>query len=196
MKQLFARFISFIFNPLLVLILLPFFLVYKTTNNLNSAIFWTVYSLFFIFAIAIFILVGVRKKIFANWDVSVRSQRPLLFSAFLLFGIIYLLGLYILKAPFILFVVILSLISGVILVSTINIKIKVSIHVATISALILGVILGFGASFAFLLIIIPLVGWSRIRIDRHTLSEVIVGWITGSLLLLGTYGIFKFILNK
>ena len=196
MKQLFARFISFIFNPLLVLILLPFFLVYKTTNNLNSAIFWTVYSLFFIFAIAIFILVGVRNKIFANWDVSVRSQRPLLFSAFLLFGIIYLLGLYILKAPFILFVVILSLISGVILVSTINIKIKVSIHVATISALILGVILGFGASFAFLLIIIPLVGWSRIRIDRHTLSEVIVGWITGSLLLLGTYGIFKFILNK
>lgn len=191
-----ARLVSFIFNPLLVLIFLPLFLVYKSTNNLNLALFWTGYSLLFILAIAIFILIGVRKKIFSNWDVSVRNQRPLLFSVFLILGIIYLLGLVLMNAPYVLFVVIIGLLSGIVLVSVINTKIKVSLHVATISALILGLVLGYGGYFSILLLIIPLVGWSRIKIDRHTLAEVISGWITGSLLLLGTYGVFKVFLHK
>lgn len=191
-----AQLISFIFNPLLVLIFLPLFLVYKTTNNFNLALFWTGYSLLFILAIAAFIFIGVRKKIFSNWDVSVRNQRSLLFSVFLVLGVIYLLGLFIMHAPYVLFVIILSLLSGVIMVSIINTKIKVSLHVATISALFLGLVLGYGGYFTLLLLIIPLVGWSRIKIDRHTLAEVISGWITGSLLLLGTYGIYKLFLHK
>lgn len=190
-KFSFARLISFVFNPLLILIFLPFILVYKSTANLNSSLLWTGYTLIFLSSIAIFIFFGVRRKIFSDWDVSVRSQRPLLFLFFLILGVLYMLGLFLFQAPRILFIVLISMLIGVLIVSAINIKIKASIHVATVAALILGMVLGYGQYYSFLLLIIPLVAWARVKIKRHTVSETIVGGIVGSLLLLGIYGFFQ-----
>lgn len=187
----FARFISFVFNPLIILILLPFFLVYKSTSEISSALVWTGYTGIFLSAIAVFIFLGVRRKVFSDWDVSVRAQRPLLFTFFIILGILYLLGLFLFQAPRILFIVTVSMLFGVLIVSAINMRIKASIHVATVAALILGAVLGFGGYYSFLLIFVPLVGWSRVKIKRHTVSETIVGGIVGSLLLLGIYGFFQ-----
>ncbi len=191
-----ARFVSFIFNPLLILTVLPYFLVYKSTNNVNSALLWTVYTAVFLFAIAVFIFVGVRRKIFTDWDVSVRKQRPVLFSFFLILGVIYLLGLFLFQAPRILFIVTTSLLVGVLVVSAINIKIKASLHVATVAALILGIVLGLGGYYIFLLLVVPLVGWSRVKLKRHSVSETVVGGVVGSLLLLGIYAFFEVFLQK
>ena len=124
-------------------------MIYKTTGNFNQAIFWTVYSLFFIAAVAGFIFGGIKKKKFSDWDVSTRAQRPLLFSFFLVIGIFYLIGLYLLNAPFILFVVIIAMLFGIALVSVINKKIKASLHVATISAILLGLVLAYKGYFSF-----------------------------------------------
>lgn len=186
-----ARFVSFVFNPLIILTFLPFFLVYKSTNNLNTALLWSVYTCVFLSVIAVFIFLGVRRKIFSDWDVSVRSQRPMLFSFFLILGSIYLLGLFLFHAPRILFIVTISMLIGVLIVSAINRRIKASLHVAIVSALILGVVLGLGGYYIFLLLLVPLVGWSRVKMKRHTLSETMVGGIVGSLLLLGIYGFFE-----
>lgn len=190
-----ARIISFVFNPLFALIFLPYFLVYKTTNNVDQAIFWTIYSLFFIVGVGGFIFGGIRKKTFSDWDVSTRAQRPILFTFLIIVGLLYLTGLYIFKAPYILFVVIAGMILGVMLVSVINKKIKASIHVATISALALGIALGYGGYFILFLLLIPLLSWARIRANRHTLQETIAGAAIGSFLILMIYGYFKFFMK-
>jgi len=190
-----ARFISIIFNPILILVFLPFFLVIKSTNNFNQALFWTEFTSVFFIAIAVFIFFAVRKKIFSDWDVSKREQRPLLFSAFLILGFIYLISLFIFHAPRILFIVTISVICGVIIVGVINKKIKASLHVATASALVLGLILAYKAYY-FLLLLIPIVAWSRVTIKRHTLYETIIGGIVGSLLLLAIYGVFELVLQR
>ena len=186
-----AAFISYVFNPLLILVLLPFILVYESTRDLQISLFWTGYTFIFLWAIVVFILYGVKKKIFTNIDVSNRHQRPILFIFLLSIAVLYLAGLFIMRAPRILFIVTVSLILGIMLVSIINTKIKASLHVATVAALILGLVIGYGGYYFLLLFFVPLVGWSRVKLNRHTVSETVTGGVVGSLLLLGIYTVFE-----
>ncbi len=188
MNLLFASFISLVFNPFVILVFLPFFLVYKSSGSIGISLFWTTYSLIFLMTIAQIVLYYVRKNVFTDLDVSTRAQRPLLFRILVIFGVLYISGLYLLHAPRVLYVMVVSLLFGVSVVSIINMRIKASLHVATLSALILGLVLGYGIYYAFFLLLIPLVGWSRVKLKRHTVSEVVVGGVVGSLLLLIIYG--------
>lgn len=186
-----AAFISYIFNPLLVLVLLPFVLVLESTGDISVSLFWTGYTFIYLWAIVVFVLYGIRKKFFTDIDVSRRTQRPLFFYFLLFIATTYLIGLSLLHAPRILFIVTISLIFGILIVSAINMKIKASLHVATIAALLLGLSIGYGGYYLLLLFLVPIVGWSRVKLKRHTVSETVVGGIVGSLLLLGIYGFFE-----
>jgi membrane-associated phospholipid phosphatase len=52
---------------------------------------------------------------------------------------------------------------------------KISIHMEGVTALALTGLLAVGTSLFFLIALIPLVGWSRLYLKAHTLSEVIYG---------------------
>lgn len=190
-----AAFISYIFNPLLILVFLPFVLVYKSTNDTQTSLFWAGYTFMFLWAIGVFVLYGVKKRFFSDIDVSTRSQRPILFYFLLFIAGVYLLGLFLIHGPRILFIVTISLIFGILIVSAINTKIKASLHVATIAALLLGLAIGYGGYYLSLLFLVPIVAWARVKIKRHTVSETVVGGVVGSLLLLGIYGFFRAFLD-
>jgi hypothetical protein len=187
MNPTIARFISYIFNPVLVLVFVPFLLLYRTTNDLYLTWSWTLYTVLFLLGITIFIIYGVQKNLFTDIDVSKREQRPLLFFVSILFGILYLVGLFLFHGPLILFIITFGIILGIVIASIINMKIKASMHVATISALILTVAIIYGGHFLLLLFLIPLVAWARVTIKRHTLQETIIGGILGILLSLCIY---------
>jgi hypothetical protein len=186
-----ARFISFIFNPVLVLVFVPFLLLYKTTKDIFIAINWTGYTVVFLLIMTVFIIYFVKKKVFTDMDVSKREQRPLLFFVSIVFAIVYLAGLFFLHGPYILFVITFGITMGIFVASIINTRIKASIHVATIAALIFTLAIVYGGLYTFSLLLIPLVAWARITIKRHTLSETIVGGILGVLLSLFIYGLVK-----
>ncbi len=197
MKLSFAKSISFIFNPIVALLATAFLLTYKTTGDLHSAMSWTGYTLFFLFLITLFILYCVRKKVFTDMDVSRREQRPLLFVVGLLAAILYLVGLIFLNGPAILFLITFGVVIGIFFASIINIYVKASIHVSTISALILALIFAFGGGFSsLLLLLIPLVAWSRLETKRHTLQETFLGAILGIVLSLVMYALMRVFLIK
>jgi len=183
----FAQVISFLFNPVLLLVFVPLLLVYKTTNNVVLALAWTGYTMIFLLAMTFFIIYGVHKKIFTDMDVSKRTQRPLLFIVGFVIGLIYLWGLFFLNGPKILMAIIIGLIVSIILLSLINTRLKVSIHVATVSALIFSLAVTYQGFYYLTLLLIPTVAWARLKIKRHTLPETIVGACFGILLSLGMY---------
>lgn len=187
MKTSLAQIISFLFNPVLLLVFLPLFLVYKTTGNVILALAWTVYTMIFLLAMTFFVIYGVHKKIFTDMDVSKRTQRPLLFVVCLVMGIIYLWGLFFLDGPKILAIVVIGLIISVLILALINMRLKVSIHVATVSALLFALAIIYQGYYYLTLLLIPLVAWARLTIKRHTLPETIVGACFGILLALGMY---------
>src|SRR5437763_10231654 len=75
MKVSIARTISLLLNPLTVAVFAPFFLIYKTTHDITSAIHWSMYSLIFLMLFALFAIIGVKKKLLTDLDVSKREQR-------------------------------------------------------------------------------------------------------------------------
>jgi len=190
MKTL-ARVISYLFNPILLLVFVPFILLYRTTNEFSIAAFWTGYTLIFLIAIGAYMLYEVKKGRFTDLDVSKREQRPVLFVMCIIFTVLYMLGLWLLKGPFPLFVVAVGVVVGIILASIINMWIKASLHMATLAALIFSISVVYGGWYSLLLLLFPLVAWARLRLKRHTMQEVIVGGIFGSLLSLIMYILLK-----
>lgn len=191
MKVTFAKIISYVFNPLTILVFVPFFLVYRTTADIASAINWTIYTLVFLFAVAGLLFYGVKKGVFVDLDVSKREQRPLLFKYCGAFLAIYILGLYLFGAPTIMPVTTLGIAIGIIVISIVNTQIKASLHVATVSAFIFALAIVYRGWNVLLLLLIPLVGWARVKTKRHSVPETIVGGALGILLSLSMYAFIK-----
>lgn len=61
---------------------------------------------------------------------------------------------------------------------------QVSIHSATIASMATMAVVFFGASAMVVLLLIPLVGWARVYLGRHTISQVVVGAAIGAATLL------------
>ncbi len=62
MKNSLARFLSFVLNPLVVLVFLPYFLVYKSIGDTHAAIAWTGYTFIFLFGIGEYSLSDTPKN--------------------------------------------------------------------------------------------------------------------------------------
>jgi membrane-associated phospholipid phosphatase len=137
------------------------------------------------------VYIGVKKKIFTDMDVSKREQRPLLFFLSIVCSTLYLLTLFALQAPYLLIIVTSGVILGIIVLSIINRHVKASIHVATLMSLVLTIALGYGGYWYLLLLLVPLVGWARLRTKRHTLTETIAGGILGIFLSTTVYAAYQ-----
>lgn len=195
MLNLLARFISFIFNPYFLILPVPYVLVMHQTGDPFYSLRWTIFTLFFLAAVGLSVLISVRKGYFTDLDISRREQRPLFFFLLIFFAILYFLGLFYLQGPLILFVALSGIFFSIVVFSFINTRIKASIHVASITALIFSFSLLYSGIFIILLFLIPLIGWSRIKIHRHTRSEVYTGVALGLAIPLVMFLIFKVLLH-
>jgi hypothetical protein len=190
-----VRVISYITSPIFVIVPIPFFLVYQSTHDGIYALKWTFFSLGFLLLIGIFMLYSVRHKIFTDIDVSKREQRPLLFFFLAIVSLIYLLCIYLLKGPSVLSIGMLGVLTAIFTIAIVNTRIKASIHVATVTAVILTLGLMYNLP-AYAIAVIPIIAWARIKTKRHTMQEAVTGAVIGSLLILLMYIVVKYILGK
>lgn len=193
MSKIFAKTVSTIVSPVLILAVLPYIFVLKTTSSSSIALFWTFFSWIFLLVFFVVLLLGIEKGYFSDLDVSKRSQRPLLFTFSIGLSLFYTVFLYFLKAPAILFVALFGLIFGLILMELVNRVTKASVHVATVSAFATSLVLGFGPLYIISFVLVPLVAWARIKTHNHTKSQTIIGAAMGILITLIVYVIFKYI---
>lgn len=189
-----ARIISFLTSPIFVIAPVPFLLIHYETSDSIYALKWTIFSMGFLLIIGLFMIYSVRHKIFSDLDISKRTERPLLFLVLAVVSTLYLLSLYLLKGPSVLFIGMLGVLTALFTIAAINTRIKASIHVATITSVILviGVLYDLPVYFVA---IIPLIAWARITAKRHTMQETVMGAIIGSLLILVMYIIVRYTLK-
>ncbi len=195
MSKFIAEFISVILNPLVLLVPLPFFLVYETGGSLASSILWTIITFLFIFLFFVFILFGIWRGFFSDLDVSRRKQRPLLFLVAILLTLVYISILFIFHAPVILYIAAVSVMAGLGAVDMVNSVIKASVHLATLSAVSTFLVIVEGWPFLFAYLLIPVLAWSRIKTKNHTPKETALGTSLGILFTLTVYVIFKYIIH-
>jgi len=195
MQKKIAEIISLILNPLVLLMPVPFFLVFEKTDNLIRSLAWAGISTFFIFLYLLLIIVGIKFRIFSDLDVSKREQRPVLFLVGLFLAISYLVFLFLFHAPGILQIGTFALISGLFVIGVVNMFTKVSGHLAVLSAFLTFAVLVEGWRFLAGFVLLPLLAWARIKTKNHTLSQTILGSIIGILTTVIIYVIVKYIVR-
>lgn len=193
MTFILARIVSFFSYPYLLIPPGSFLILLKETNNISSAAAGTFFVICFTLIIFLFELIGLRMGFFSNFDISKRNQRTTFYLfVLLMLGASVIAGLT-LRVPAELSAAAVGLFVGVSLMFLVNRKIKASIHLATISGLLLTVTFLYGSYFYFALLLIPLIAWSRVKTKKHTVSETIAGVILGVIITAITYAMVQYI---
>ena len=187
----FARGISFFLGPIFTLFPIPFILVAKFSKDYSYALKWTIFSYAFIMAVTLFVIMGVMFGVFSNFDVSKREQRPLLFSFCAFAAFCYLLSLLILNGPRVLFIALFAVVFGLIVAVIVNRWIKASIHMATLTSVVLFIGILYGGYFFLLFFLVALLAWARVKVKEHTPIETVVGTILGIVITLVVYQVSR-----
>lgn len=187
MKETFAKSVSLLSDPLFLATPVPFLLVLWASGDIFYSITWAVFSMMFFVLVGVFVLYGVRRGVFSDIDVSKREQRPAFYIFALYVSFLFLGSLLLLNGPPVLFLAGCGVLLSIGVISLVNLKIKASVHVATVTALIFIVSILYGDLYLLFLFTIPLIIWSRVVIKRHTLSEALIGGAIGLMLTLSVY---------
>lgn len=149
----------------------------------GTPFFLFVSYVFFFFLMSLVLRMYAVKKLDTNWDLSDRKKRVQSFVPF--FGICAVFFSCILfwqNSGLTGFG--LGLLGWLLGFALITLRTKISGHMAILTLTLGYFILWFGAYWLPVLFFLPLVGWSRLVLKRHTLIEVIGGILYSSVFLL------------
>lgn len=194
MILLIARIISIIASPIVVTAPVSYALVFKTSNSAFYSLIWTIVSMLFAATVGLFVFYGVTHGIFSDYDISVRSERKPIFLFSAIISVLYLVIIFLLHGPTILMATLGALVLGVLIESFVNRKIKASIHLAVFSAFAAVLSILYGGIFWLLILLIPIVAWSRIKLKRHTFPETIIGALLGLSIVIILYYVVNYLI--
>ena len=172
----FARQVSNFLAPVTISIPGVLLVAFYRAQNLASALFYACLTLFFLsFGPMLYIIIGVRLGKFSDMDISRRRERigPFLFSFVSVFA--GLITLDLLNAPKNLQTLLIITAVSCIVMMVITLWWKISIHASSIAGTVtfLTALYGVIVLPAFLLVV--LVSWSRVVLERHTMAQVVAG---------------------
>jgi membrane-associated phospholipid phosphatase len=177
-KDKLARIVSTVFvPPSFTIIIFTIFSFYFETDFAKISVTILVALVFgFISPILLFLHYRKSGKII-DVDASIKEERTVPMSISVIFYIIGFVLLLLYKVNIITIAFWFCYISNTLIALTINKMWKISAHTMGASGPIAVLIFIFGAGALVFLIIPVLVGWSRIQLKCHNLSQVIAGGI-------------------
>jgi membrane-associated phospholipid phosphatase len=188
MSEKIARVISNVLNPYIICFVTVVFVVAHTSNSFLNALKWSAIALVFsLFPVFSFILVQVQRKKLKTIFPEGQNQRKVIYalaSSFSAVGYVIMLGF---NAPHLLVVSFLSGMITVIVFMLINLYWKISLHTAFISAAAVVLLILYGGRAVWLFTLLPVIGWSRLKLKQHTLAQVIAGAVLSAGIISGMY---------
>lgn len=176
MKNKFARIISTIFVPPSFTIIVYLIFALKIENSFDKSLVVFLVSLVFGFILPIAMFIFMRKqKMIADNDAMIKDERTL---PYLIAIIFYVIGLVILTQYEVSKISIafwFCYISNTLITIVVNKFWKISAHSMGASGAAAALFFTFGWSSFVAMIITLFVGWSRIELRCHSLSQVVAG---------------------
>ena len=179
-SQKLARFISTLFVPPSFTILIFVYFAFKLENNFPKQIVLLAVTVIFGFVLHIVLFVQLKRKgKLVNYDATIKEERT---APFLISGVFYIIGLVILitsRVNIISTAFWFCYISNIIIVIAINKFWKISVHALGSSGALAALFFVAGPVGLFFILIPLLVGWSRVKLKCHTVSQVFAGAALG-----------------
>lgn len=137
------------------------------------------------------ILLGVKRGAWTDKHIKVRSQRTVPLAATMASVLVSIGILVSWDAPRELFALVIAMLVGLAATMAVTIWWKVSVHTAVASGVVMILSLAFGLPLAVLMLVVAAIGWSRVRLQDHTLAQTIAGAFIGGLAAAVTFGILR-----
>jgi membrane-associated phospholipid phosphatase len=188
MKVRLARLISNILNPFLVSGVVLLMLAFKDTDTTAEAIKWAVISLA-LSVLPIFVLITsmVRQKKLDGLFVNPREQRNIIYVIASALGALGCGLLWYLKAPRLLSVTFTAGLISIIIFMVINYFWKISLHTAFTAASVAIIIMVYGVIAVWTIMLVPPVAWARIRLQQHSIAQVVTGGLLAATIVAGIF---------
>ena len=138
MINVLAKIVSYIFHPVLFVILMPYLLIYRQTTSVSYALKWEIFSLAFIFLGILLIVLERLRGVFSDFDLSKREERwKFYLIVFTPIFIYFIISLFIKGVIFSATIISMGIIAGVILFAIANKFLKPSIHAGVACAYVI-----------------------------------------------------------
>lgn len=175
-----AKFLSIILDPRALISPVAFAVSFRNSDNVVVSVGWVLLLLLFTaLPITGLIAFQTKKGVYTDNQVPDASQRNIIYIIGVIGIVIDLSIMIIYSGPKYLIAMVVAMLLSGLAAAIINRRTKISVHTGTIAGAVVSIIASWGALFLPLLLFIPLIGWSRITLHRHTISEVIIGGILG-----------------
>lgn len=185
MKDTVAKLFSNIFNPFIVSSVVLTLLAIKSTTGLDDAVKLILITLAIsVVPVLLIVFILLRFKKLDDFFNNPREQRSTVYLAAGILAAADCALLWYFKAPELLRVIFTAGLITTVVFMAINQFWKISVHTGFITASAAVLIIIYGAGAAWSLIVLPLVGWSRIVLKQHTLMQIIAGGITSAVIVL------------
>jgi len=171
-----ARLISVLFvPPSFTIIIFTIFAFVLEQNQVNSFILIST-AMVFGFILPVIMFAAFRRKgLIADIDAKIKEERTFPFTLSVVFYILGLLILIYYRINIISIAFWFCYISNTLLVVIINKSWKISAHMMGVSGPFAALVYVFGLTALPFLVLLILIGWSRIKLDCHNLSQVLAG---------------------
>lgn len=126
------------------------------------------------------IVLLMRMGRVGNHHITERSQRSLVYGGIFLCVLALVAVLAWLDAPRVIWVGVFSALVFLVIFGLVTLRIKASVHVGLWVCLIVFLGLTVSSSWWLGLLFTPVTAWARIRINHHTVTEIIAGTVTGA----------------
>jgi hypothetical protein len=180
MKVKAAHFISLIFHPLLTLPAFTIGVLLFKEEAKDALLHSSMIICGFFLPLTLHMYRKFKNGSYSNFDVSNRNQRQLWYQFTSLLLLVVTTIMFATEQPKSLQLSILSFLILLLISGIINYRIKTSLHV-TLTIYLAFLIMPMSFHIGVILISLTiLVGWARIILKRHTVNEVLTGFIIGS----------------
>lgn len=183
MRQQIANLTSNIVNPFLLCLAIIILLSFASTSSLVDAIKWALISIAMsilpVFLTAVYLVRNGRlDAFFAN----VRGQRTMMYLVAGLCTIVGYITLSYLEAPSILVAGFTAALVTALLFMFINLWWKISLHTAFVAASATLLVMLYGWTATATVALVPIIAWSRIELEYHSLAQTISGALLAALI--------------
>lgn len=152
----------------------------STSGSGDFLKWWGITALFIIVLPFVFLLRGVRRGRFTDRFVTQASERLKLFVVTGISMLVCLALLLFLSAPRPVIAVTLAIMVGLLVGMVLTLRWKLSIHCGSVAGGVMVLTIAFGPWALPLVVLVPVVGWARVQITHHTVSQVVLGGMIGA----------------
>ena len=191
MRKRVVNLISSVLSPWLVSLVVILLLSFESARSPLDALKWSL-LLIAISIVPVYLVIAylVRNHRLGNRFVDTRRQRTKIYLLASICALVGCVSLLYLGAPLILVAASVAGLSAIVVFMFINLWWKISIHSAFIAASVTVLVIQYGSIAAVTVVLLPLIAWARIELEHHSVSQVTIGALLATLIVVVVFYLF------